>query len=175
MLLIQENTPLVSVIILNFNGENYLKRCLFSVLDTKYPNFEVIFVDNASTDSSLKLVEKNFGNDKRLRIFKSNENLGFSAGNNFGFSQAKGDYIVFLNNDTIVDPYWLDALVSTMEKDKTIGLAGSTILSIDGKKLRGAGGLWSDYLLFLCPIGAGKEAISSLFPLLKCRLPPGAQ
>jgi GT2 family glycosyltransferase len=172
-LLIRENTPFVSVIVLNFNGENYLERCLFSILGTKYPNFEVIFVDNASTDSSLKLVEKTFGNDKRLRIFKSNQNLGFSAGNNFGFSHARGDYIVFLNNDTIAEPYWLAALVSTMEKDKTIGLAGSTILSIDGKKLRGAGGLWSDYLLFLCPIGAGRGGDFEFLPTFEVSFATG--
>lgn len=170
---VQENTPLVSVIILNFNGENYLKRCLLSVLDTKYPNFEVIFVDNASTDSSLKVVEKNFGNDKRLRILTSSVNLGFSAGNNFGFSHARGHYIVFLNNDTIADPYWLDALVSTMEKDKTIGLAGSTILSIDGKKLRGAGGLWSDYLLLLYPVGAGKRGDFEFTPTFEVSFATG--
>jgi hypothetical protein len=153
-LLAQENVPFISVIILNFNGANYLESCLSSVLGTKYPNFEVIFVDNASTDSSLKIVERTFGKDPRLRIFRSPKNLGFSGGNNFGFSQARGDYIVFLNNDTTVDPFWLTALVSSMEKDETIGLAGSTILSIDGKKLRGAGGFWSDYLIFLCPVGS---------------------
>jgi len=172
-LLIQKNTPLVSVIILNFNGENYLKRCLFSVLSTKYPNFEVIFVDNASTDSSLKIVEKTFGNDTRLRIFRSTQNLGFSGGNNFGFRHARGNYVVFLNNDTIADPYWLSALVSTMEKDETIGLAGSTILSIDGKKLRGAGGLWSDYLLFLCPIGAGRRGDFEFLPTFEVSFATG--
>ena len=169
----QKNAPLVSVIVLNFNGENYLERCLFSVLGTNYPNFEVIFVDNASTDSSLIIVEKAFGNDKRLKIFKSNENLGFSAGNNFGFGQARGDYVVFLNNDTIADPYWLAALIDAMEEDATIGLAGSTILSIDGKKLRGAGGLWSDYLLFLCPIGAGKRGDFEFLPTIEVSFASG--
>lgn len=172
-LFIQKNAPLVSVIVLNFNGENYLERCLFSVLGTKYPNFEVIFVDNASTDSSLKIAEKIFGNDKRLRIFQSTQNLGFSGGNNFGFSHARGDYIVFLNNDTIADPSWLAALVSTMEKDKTIGLAGSTILSIDGKKLRGAGGLWSDYLLFLYPVGAGRKGDFEFLPTFEVSFATG--
>jgi GT2 family glycosyltransferase len=172
-LFFQKNVPLVSVIVLNFNGENYLQRCLSSVLNTKYSNFEVIFVDNASTDSSLNIVEKAFGNDKRLRIFKSNQNLGFSAGNNFGFRQAKGDYIVFLNNDTIADPYWLAALIDAMEEDGTIGLAGSTILSIDGKKLRGAGGLWSDYLLFLYPIGAGKRGDFEFLPTIEVSFASG--
>jgi GT2 family glycosyltransferase len=172
-LLVQKNAPFVSVIILNFNGENYLERCLFSVLSTKYPNFEVIFVDNASTDSSLEIVEKTFGSDKRLRIFKSTQNLGFSGGNNFGFSHAKGEYIAFLNNDTIADPYWLATLVDVMEKDRTIGLAGSTILSIDGKKLRGAGGLWSDYLLFLYPVGAGRKGDFEFLPTFEVSFATG--
>ena len=110
----------MSVIVLNFNGENYLERCLSSVLGTKYPNFEVIFVDNASTDSSLKIVEKTFGNDNRLRIFKNNKNLGFSSGNNFGLRQSRGEYIVFLNNDTIPDPYWLDTLVIQWKKTEQL-------------------------------------------------------
>jgi GT2 family glycosyltransferase len=163
----------VSVIILNFNGENYIERCLLSVLRTKYPNFEVIFVDNASTDSSLKIAEKIFGNDKRLRIFKNTKNIGFSAGNNFGFSHATGDYIVFLNNDTIADPYWLVTLVDAMEKDQTIGLAGSTIQSIDGKKLRGAGGVWSDYLLFLYPVGAGRKGDFEFIPTFEVSFATG--
>lgn len=170
---IEKNAPFVSVIILNFNGEKYLKPCLFSVLATTYPNFEVIFVDNASTDSSLNMVEKTFGNDKRLRIFRNSKNLGFSAGNNFGFSHARGDYIVFLNNDTIADSRWLAALVEVMEKDTTIGLAGSTILSIDGKKLRGAGGLWSNYLLFLYPVGAGKGSTFEFFPTFEVSFASG--
>jgi GT2 family glycosyltransferase len=169
----EKNAPLVSIVVLNYNGENYLERCLVSVLSTNYPSFEVIFVDNASTDSSLSIVEKAFGNDKRLRIFKSSQNLGFSGGNNFGFCQTRGDYVVFLNNDTIADPHWLKALIDAMEEDSTIGLAGSTILSIDGKKLRGAGGLWSDYLLFLYPIGAGKRGDFEFLPTIEVSFASG--
>jgi GT2 family glycosyltransferase len=158
---------------LNFNGEKHLERCLSSVLNAQYPNFEVIFVDNASTDSSLEIVEKTFESDKRLRSFKSTQDLGFSGGNNFGFSHARGDYIVFLNNDTIADPNWLATLVDVMEKDRTIGLAGSTILSIDGKKLRGAGGLWSDYLLFLYPVGAGRKGDFEFVPTFEVSFATG--
>lgn len=164
---IEKNNRLVSVIVLNFNGQKYLMPCLSSLLSNKYPNFEVIFVDNASIDSSVEMVEKAFGNDKRVRIFKNTKNLGFSAGNNFGFSQARGEYVVFLNNDTIADPNWLASLVDVIERDHTIGLAGSTILSIDGKKLRGAGGLWSDYLLYLYPIFAGKVGDFKFIPTME--------
>jgi len=171
--LIQTHVPFVSVIVLNYNGESYLKQCLFSLLRTKYSNFEIIFVDNASTDSSLRIVEKTFGKDKRLRIVKSTKNLGFSAGNNLGFSQAKGDYIVFLNNDTIAESDWLAALVDAMEEDPTIGLASSTILSIDGEKIRGAGGLWSDYLLFLHPVVAGKKGDFEFLPVFEVSFATG--
>ena len=94
--------PLVSVIILNYNGESYLANCLSSVLETRYSNFEVILVDNASTDSSRKwlrkLLELIFAQNHKERC-----KFRFQRGNNIGFNYAKGDYIVFLNNDTIVD------------------------------------------------------------------------
>lgn len=157
--------PFVSVIILNFNGKKYLKDCLSSVLGTDYQNFEVILVDNASTDGSLDLVEKLFGNDKRLKIIKNRLNLGFSGGNNEGFKHAMGDYIAFLNNDTIVDPHWLAHLVDTMQRDKTIGLAQSLLLEISGKEIQLAGWLFSDYLSFQHTILEG-VASNTNFPLI---------
>ena len=156
--------PSVSVIILNFNGVNYLERCLSSVLATKYTNFEAILVDNASTDCSLDLVQKSFGSDKRLRIIRNSENLGFSAGNNVGFRHATGKYIIFLNNDTVVDPCWLTYLIDAMERDKTIGLAQSMLLEIDGKEIQVAGWLSTDYFMCFHAIGNAKPS-NTKFPL----------
>jgi GT2 family glycosyltransferase len=130
-------------------------------------------VDNASTDSSMSIIEKKFMTETRLKVLKSGQNLGFSAGNNLGFVHTKGEYIAFLNNDTIADSEWLNALVNTLEQDKTIGLAGSTILSIDGTKLRGAGGLWSDNLLFLCPVGAGRRGDFRFIPTFEVSFATG--
>src|SRR5271157_3134470 len=107
MVVISLERPLVSIIIVNFNGKRFLNECLSTVLGSKYPNFEVIFVDNASTDKSLDFVSEVFAKNKFLKIIRNSKNLGFGPGNNVGFEQAKGDYIVFLNNDTSVDSDWL--------------------------------------------------------------------
>ena len=128
-----ESQPFVSIIILNYNGERYLDNCIASVLKNDYQNFEVLLVDNASTDLSVKNALQAFGGDTRLRLVQSKENLGFSGGNNLGFNHSKGDLIVFLNNDTVVDSQWLSHLVNALETDESIGLAQSTILMIDGQ------------------------------------------
>jgi len=106
-----EDAPRISVVILNFNGMRHLKRCLESVLNTEYPNFEVIFVDNASVDGSLNLVKRNFGGKQNIRIVQNEKNYGFAEGNNIGAKKADGHYLVFLNNDTEVKVNWLKELV----------------------------------------------------------------
>ena len=90
---------LVSVIIVNWNGRKWLEKCLDSLRVQTYKNFEVIFVDNASTDDSVDFVEKNY---PEVVILKSDRNLGFAGGNNLGIDNSKGEFILFLNNDTWV-------------------------------------------------------------------------
>ena len=138
--------PLVSIIIVNYNGKRFLKECLSTVLVSKYPNFEVIFVDNASTDKSLDFVSSVFTNNKFLKIIRNSKNLGFGPANNVGFNHAKGEYIVFLNNDTSVEPDWLEILVEAMESDETIGLASPLFLNMDGQTVQTAGILKCNYI-----------------------------
>jgi hypothetical protein len=145
--------PLVSVIILNYNGKRFLNECLTSVLNSSYPNFEVILVDNASTDDSIKFVKERFGHVPVLMIVKNSNNLGFAAGNNVGTSYSKGKYIVFLNNDTVVEPNWLIELVSVMETDAKIGAAQSKLLSLADKRFIDSAGDFIDYYGF--PIRRG--------------------
>jgi len=118
--------PLVSVVILNYNGLKYLKdglkECLDSVLKTDYPNFEVIFVDNGSTDESAYFARKNY--KSKIKIVENKDNLGFSEGFNTGMRTSKGKYIALLSNDMTVDPNWLNPIIKLMESDPKIGLAG---------------------------------------------------
>ena len=140
-----EKLPLVSVIILNYNGKRFLNKCLTSVLNSNYSNVEVILVDNASTDDSIKLVKESFGHSPVLIIVKNSTNLGFAAGNNVGLSCSKGKYVVFLNNDTVVEPNWLIELVGVMETNAKIGAAQSKLLSLHNKNFFDSAGDFIDY------------------------------
>jgi len=123
--------PLVSVVILTFNGMGYVKDCLSSVLDQTYPNIEVIVVDNASEDGSPELVEEQFPS---VRLIRNSSNLGFAAGNNVGIRLAHGDYIVLLNQDTRADSHWIEEVVKVAEQDKKIGMCASKLLYTDEPK-----------------------------------------
>lgn len=105
--------PRVSIIIVNWNGRKWLEKCLDSLRAQTYRNFEIIFVDNASTDDSVEFVEKNY---PEVIVVQSDENLGFAGGNNLGIRQAKGDLLLLLNNDTWVENDFLGVMVSLYEE-----------------------------------------------------------
>ncbi len=126
-----KTSPSVSVLILNYNGLRYVDRCVSSVLRTDYPNFEVIFIDNASTDGSYEYVKQRYGASRHLKIIRNSKNYGFARGNNLGAKYARGEYLVFLNVDTEVEPNWLKELVRTMESDPSIGAAQAKLLRMD--------------------------------------------
>lgn len=131
---INSQSPKVSVMIVNYNGARFLEM-LFSSLETQtFKNFEVIFVDNASTDNSLEIA-KSFAKKKDLnmKIVPLSNNFGFCKGNNIGFKYLKGMYIALLNNDTYVSPTWLEELVKTLDSDPLIGICQSKIVDLRNK------------------------------------------
>ena len=129
--------PLVSVVILNYNGLHYmgegLRDCLNSVLKTNYPNLEIIFVDNGSSDGSADFVRNNY--NTQITIVKNKANLGFAEGFNRGIRVSKGKYVALLSNDMTVHPNWLSSVTQLMEKDRKIGLAGFKRYSYERKNL----------------------------------------
>ena len=117
--------PRVSVIILTFNNLDLTRACLDSVLKrSDYPNLEVIVVDNASTDGTPAYLEAFGQRHPEVRMVLNSENLGFAAGNNVGLEIATGDYLVVLNNDTVVTPGWVLTLLRHFEREPALGLLG---------------------------------------------------
>jgi len=126
------NQPLVSIIILNWNGMEHLEVCLKSSLAQNYDNLEVIVVDNGSTDGSIEYVRSEFRG--RVKLIVNSENVGFAKGNNVGFENSSGKYVIALNNDTEVDSNWVRSLVEVAEANRDIGMLASKILSFFNRK-----------------------------------------
>ncbi len=110
--------PLISIIILNWNGKSHLKECVESVLSTEYKPVEILVVDNGSTDRSLEDVQ----DYDRVHIIRNPTNLGYAAGNNVGVRHATGEYVVTLNNDIIVEADWLNEPIRYLERDSSIAI-----------------------------------------------------
>ena len=121
--------PKISVIIVNYNGKTLLEKCLESLFKVNYDNFEVILVDNNSTDETIEFVTKNYPS---VIVIKLDSNKGFAEPNNIGSKIAKGDHLLFLNNDTIVTPDFISELVKAIENDPKIAICQSLLLKPDG-------------------------------------------
>ena len=126
--------PLVSIILVNYNGRKFLNRCLTTLLDTDYPNYEIIIIDNFSSDGSLKDLKESFGSNPLIKIIENTGNLGHSEGCNIGTKTTKGQYLVFIDSDIEFGATnWLSELVKTMENNSSIGLAQAKILLAENK------------------------------------------
>jgi len=124
-------TNFVSIITVNFNGKRFLKDFLNStfIQDCPKENYEVIVVDNGSTDDSIIYIEKNF---PKVRIIKSEKNLGFGVGNNLGMKRAKGDLFLLVNNDTILNIDTVTSLVDLFKKrGSRVGVIGAKLVLVD--------------------------------------------
>jgi len=141
----------VSIVILNYNGKYFLKECLDSVFKQSYNNYQVIFIDNASTDGSVEFVKNRYAQmiiSKRLKIMVNNKNYGFSKGNNIAIKEVLKDrevkYIVTLNNDTIVDRNFLIKLIECAKRNKKAGsVMPKMIWSLNPRLIDSAGILYS--------------------------------
>jgi GT2 family glycosyltransferase len=121
--------PNLSIIIVSFNTSGLLRRCLRSLSD--YPpaeDYEIIVVDNGSTDDSREMVKENF---PRVKMIANPANRGFAAGNNRAFKVAWGRYLLLLNSDTEVTPGAVDRLLQFLRENPRVGLAGGKLLNLD--------------------------------------------
>ena len=136
--------PKVAIVILNWNGQNYLEKFLPSLLATAYDNKEIIVADNGSTDESVSLLEQQF---PKIKLIRFNENNGFAKGYNMALQNIQADYYAIINSDIEVLPGWLTPIINLLEQDKLNAACQPKLLSYNNRNLfeyaGGAGG-WLD-------------------------------
>lgn len=134
------NTPRVSVVIPNWNGLRHLPECMETLAAQSFKGFEVILVDNASSDESVAWM---IGNHTETVVIERADNGGFSKAVNEGILAARGEYVALLNNDTAVDPGWLEALVQALDSYSDYDLAASKmVLYYEPARLNAAGDIF---------------------------------
>jgi GT2 family glycosyltransferase len=146
--------PSVAIVILNWNGKDFLQRFLPSVVAASYPNTTVVIADNASKDGSPEFVEENFPG---VRIIRLPVNYGFAKGYNEALKQVEADYFVLLNSDVEVTGGWLDPLISHLENNPRAAACQPKILAYkhrDSFEYAGAAGGWLD--LYGYPFARGR-------------------
>ncbi len=164
--------PSVGVVILTYNSSAYIAQCLHSVFENAYPNFSVTVVDNASTDNTVQVIQKNFPYvilcaseessvkrsvtsfkmTKKVSFIQNKINLGYGAGNNIAIKELRKkrlDYILLLNPDTTLEPSTISDLVAVFTTDTTIGIVGPMIMYMqDPTKIWYAGGYFNKPFCF---------------------------
>lgn len=118
----------VSVVIVNWNGEKYIKKCIASLLNTQYENYEILVIDNGSTDNSLKIIKENFGEKVRVIV---GENIGYAGGANKGILESNGEYVLIANPDIIFTEEYVKKLVDKLEEDSNNSAAIGKLLKYD--------------------------------------------
>ena len=136
--------PKVAIVILNWNGQNYLEKFLPSLLATAYDNKEIIVADNGSGDESVSFLQRHF---PQLKLIRFNENNGFAKGYNIALQNIQADYYAIINSDIEVLPGWLTPIINLLEKDKLNAACQPKLLCYKNRNLfeyaGGAGG-WLD-------------------------------
>ena len=148
------DTPILSIIIPHHGGFNILNDCLESLEKSTFNNYEIIVVDNNSQDDSIVKIKDKFSD---IHILPLKENLGYAGGCNKGAEKSNGELLLFLNNDTIHNPNWIEPLVNLMKKDNKIGSIQPKILNIDKiQSFDYAGGSGGFIDIFCFPYARGR-------------------
>ena len=144
----------ISVVIVNWNGRELLKKNLQHVLALRHPDFEVIVVDNGSQDDSASMLRTEF---PAVRVVALPVNRGFAGGNNAALSHARGEFIATLNNDARPEPDWLDRLVDVASCEENVGICAGKLL-VEGKPIIDSAGDRYSSVLLAEKRGAGESS-----------------
>ncbi len=133
--------PCVVVIVLNWNGQHFLERCLSALRAQAFQDFAVVLVDNGSTDGSVDFVRERF---PTVEVIANPENRGFAAANNQAIRATRSEFVATLNNDTEADPRWLEELVRVAEREPQVGMCASKMLFADQPDVINSAGIAID-------------------------------
>ena len=149
----------LSIVVLSYNTKDLTSSCVNSVFNSyekelKRGDFEILVVDNASTDDTIPFIGKLKNEIPNLRLIENKENYGFSKGNNIGAKEAKGNYVLFLNSDTEVKDKGFLRMLEFMESHGNVGILGGKLKNLDNSVQKSAGKFYTLFNLFLMLVGA---------------------
>lgn len=154
------SAPVVSVIVVNWNGEKWLPGCLDALRMQTVKDFEVIVVDNASTDGSVALIEHEY---PEVILVRNDRNDGFAKGNNIGYRHVHGRYVLLLNNDTVADPGLLESLIAAFSALPQAGSVQAKLVLLDRPGRLDACGAFFTATTISYHVGFGKDAALPLY------------
>src|SRR4029077_17349965 len=132
----EEKNNKVSIIVVNWNGERFLRECLRALSGQSYASCEIILVDNGSSDNSVRFARENF---PEVKVVELSENKGFTGGNAAGFEIAQGAFIALVNTDARVDEWCLQNFTEPMVRDRTVGICASKLIFTESLTLNSTG------------------------------------
>jgi len=133
------NWPLVSVVVVNYNGGMWIEECLGALLTSTYPAQELIVVDNSSTDESPKIIRDIATDHPNIRALWSTSNLGYAGAINLALDSVRGEHVAVMNMDVIVERDWLEPLIAFMENHPQVAAVNPLILLADGNRVNTGG------------------------------------
>lgn len=157
----KETLPFLSVVIPAFDSKNFFKHCLESLLKMNYPQFEIIVVDDGSTDGSYEAMIKISKQHPQLRIIKTLRRRGIPGSRNLGIEVAKGDYIAFLDMDMDIESRWPRDLITIFMKNKTVGAIVPKVLDFNQRDIIQACGIYIiPHTAWVIPRGFGQKDVN---------------
>jgi GT2 family glycosyltransferase len=120
-----QSDTIVTVVVVNWNGKSFISECLDGLRAQTYKSFEIVVVDNGSTDNSVDFISRSYPD---VALIPLEKNYGFSKGNNIALKNIYSKYVALINNDAVPDPQWLECLVSAMEQYQSAGFVASKMV-----------------------------------------------